>query len=121
MEAYHRAYQAGALPERVGLWAGEVYAVPPLGKKHRLYIMHLDRVFQEAFGDEGVVMVRCPLALPPGSEPVPDLVQDRTPKPPLYQQAGLPEVWIVNLLERHAKGEKVAPKAFPTRALKGWA
>ncbi|WP_337845807.1 Uma2 family endonuclease [Thermus sp.] len=55
------------------------------------------------------------------------LVQDRTLKLPLYQQAGLPEVWIVNLLEevlevyafphylpkRHAKGEKWPPRPSP--------
>ncbi len=165
VEAYHKAYEAGALPERVELLEGEVYAVSPMGKKHRLYVMHLDRVFQEAFGDEAVVMVQCPLALSADSEPIPDLallrpsleayrerdpgpedvlllveiadttlVQDRTLKLPLYQKAGIPEIWLVNLveevlevyafphyaMERHPKGEAVAPRAFPTRPIAWW-
>ncbi|WP_117237021.1 Uma2 family endonuclease [Thermus sediminis] len=165
VEAYHKAYEAGALPERVELLEGEVYAVSPMGKKHRLYVMHLDKVFQEAFGDEAVVMVQCPLGLSTDSEPTPDLallrppleayrerdpgpgdtlllveisdttlVQDRTLKLPLYQKAGIPEVWLVNLvegvlevyafphyaMERHPKGEAVAPRAFPTRPVAWW-
>jgi Uma2 family endonuclease len=165
VEAYHKAYEAGALPERVELLEGEVYAVSPMGKKHRLYVMHLDRVFQEAFGEEAVVMVQCPLALSADSEPIPDLVllrppleayrerdpgpedvlllveiadttlvQDRALKLPLYQKAGIPEVWLVNLveevlevyafphyaMERHPKGEAVAPRAFPTRPVAWW-
>ena len=43
VEAYRKAYEAGALPERVELLEGEVYAVSPMGKRHRLYAMHLDR------------------------------------------------------------------------------
>jgi Uma2 family endonuclease len=165
VEAYHKAYEAGALPERVELLEGEVYAVSPMGKKHRLYVMHLDRVFHEAFGEEAVVMVQCPLALSADSEPIPDLallrppleayrerdpgpedvlllveiadttlVQDRALKLPLYQKAGIPEVWLVNLveevlevyafphyaMERHPKGEAVAPRAFPTRPVAWW-
>jgi Uma2 family endonuclease len=165
VEAYRRAYEAGALPERVELLEGEVYATLPVGKKHRLYVMHLDRTFQEALGNEAVVMVQCPLLLSEVSEPVPDLallrppleayrdkdptpedallvvevsdstlVQDRGLKLPLYQKAGVPKVWIVNLLEevlevyafphylpeRHPKGEAVAPRAFPTRKVVWW-
>jgi Uma2 family endonuclease len=127
--------------------------------------MHLDRVFQEAFGEEAVVMVQCPLALSADSEPIADLallrppleayrerdpgpedvfllveiadttlVQDRALKLPLYQKAGIPEVWLVNLveevlevyafphyaMERHPKGEAVAPRAFPTRPVAWW-
>ncbi|AFV76378.1 hypothetical protein Theos_1343 [Thermus oshimai JL-2] len=165
VEAYHRAYQAGALPERVELLAGEVYAVSPMGKKHIRYLIHLTNLLAEAFRHEALVVSQVPLWLSEDSEPEPDLmllsppperyderppkpedvlllvevsettlVQDRTLKLPLYQKAGLPEVWMVNLLEevlevyafphylpeRYAKGEKVAPKAFPTRPLKWW-
>ena len=74
VEAYRKAYEAGALPERVELLEGEVYAVSPMGKRHRLYAMHLDRLFQKALGSEAVVMVQCPLPLSETSEPVPDLV-----------------------------------------------
>ena len=45
VEAYRKAYEAGALPERVELLEGEVYAVSPMGKRHRLSAMHLDRLF----------------------------------------------------------------------------
>ena len=64
VEAYRKAYEAGALPERVELLEGEVYAVSPMGKRHRLYAMHLDRLFQKALGSEAVVMVQCPLRPP---------------------------------------------------------
>ena len=79
VEAYRKAYEAGALPERVELLEGEVYAVSPMGKRHRLYAMHLDRLFQKALGSEAVVMVQCPLPLSEPSEPVPDLVVLRAP------------------------------------------
>ena len=79
VEAYRKAYEAGALPERVELLEGEVYAVSPMGKRHRLYAMHLDRLFQKALGSEAVVMVQCPLPLSETSEPVPDLVLLRPP------------------------------------------
>ena len=59
---------------------------------------------------------------------------DREVKLPLYAEAGIPEVWIVNLPEealesyafphhlpeRHPKGEEVAPKAFPGKKLPWW-
>ena len=165
VEAYRKAYEAGALPELVELLEGEIYAVSPMGKRHRLYAMHLDRLFQKALGREAVVMVQRPLPPSETSEPVPDLVllrppleayrerdpgpedallvvevaettlvQDRALKLPLYQKAGIPEVWIVNLPEealesyafphhlpeRHPKGEEVAPKAFPGKKLPWW-
>ncbi|WP_024119224.1 Uma2 family endonuclease, partial [Thermus thermophilus] len=77
VEAYRKAYEAGALPERVELLEGEIYAVSPMGKRHRLYAMHLDRLFQKALGREAVVM--CPLPLSETSKPVPDLVLLRPP------------------------------------------
>ncbi|WP_448567351.1 Uma2 family endonuclease [Thermus sp.] len=165
VEAYHKAYEAGALPERVELLEGEVYAVSPMGKKHIRYLIHLTKIFSEAFGDEALVVSQIPLLLSEVSEPEPDLVllappesrydqkppraedvlllveisdttlvQDRALKLPLYQKAGIPEVWLVNLveevlevyafphyaMERHPKGEAVAPKAFPTRAVAWW-
>lgn len=165
VEAYHKAQEAGALPERVELLEGEIYTMSPMGKKHRVYLMHLDRIFQESLGKEAVVMVQSPLRLSELSEPVPDLallrppleayrekepgpedtllvvevsettlVQDRSLKLPLYQKAGIPEVWIVNLLEevlevyafphytlnRYPRGEAVAPRAFPNRPLVWW-
>jgi Uma2 family endonuclease len=63
------------------------------------------------------------------------LVYDRTVKLPLYAEAGIPEVWIVNLPEqqievyreagpggyksmrRILRGETVAPEAFPDVAV----
>ncbi|MEZ0348823.1 MAG: Uma2 family endonuclease [Thermus sp.] len=165
VEAYHKAYEAGALPERVELLEGEVYAVSPMGKNHIRYLIHLTKVFSEAFGGEALVVSQIPLRLSETSEPEPDLVllapperryderpptaqdallvveiadttlvQDRTLKLPLYQKAGVPEVWLVNLVEevlevyafphyqgeRHPKGEKVAPKAFPQKPLAWW-
>ncbi|GAA5334812.1 MULTISPECIES: Uma2 family endonuclease [Thermus] len=165
LEAYHKAYEAGALPERVELLEGEVYAVSPMGKKHIRYLIHLTKVFSETFGEEALVVSQIPLQLSEVSEPEPDLlllmppedrydrrpptakdallvveiadttlVQDRTLKLPLYQKAGVPEIWIVNLVEevlevfafphyleeRYPKGERVAPKAFPKRPLAWW-
>ncbi|BAW01186.1 uncharacterized protein TTMY_0780 [Thermus thermophilus] len=79
VEAYRKAHEAGALPERVELPEGEVYAVSPMGKGHRLYVMPLDRLFQKPLGSEAAVMVRCPLLLSGTSEPVLDLVLLRPP------------------------------------------
>ena len=79
VEAYRKAYEAGALPERVELLEGEVYAVSPMGKRHRLYAMHLDRLFQKALERDALILVQCPLPRSEISQPVPDLVLLRPP------------------------------------------
>lgn len=165
VEAYHKAYQAGILPERVELLDGEVYAMSPMGKNHIRYLIHLTRVLSEAFSQEALLVSQIPLLLSQFSEPEPDLVllrlpesrydqrpptaedallvveisdstlmQDRSLKLPLYQEAGIPEVWIVNLgeevletyalphytQERYPKGTPVSPKVFPHRPIVWW-
>lgn len=165
VEEYHKAFQAGALPERVELLEGEVYEVSPMGKMHIRYLIHLTNALVTAFGDKALVVSQVPLLIPPDSEPEPDLmllrppaslydhrspqkedalivveisettlVQDRTLKLSLYQRAGLPEIWLVNLVEEvlevyvfpsyertlYPKGRTIAPKAFPDRFLAWW-
>ncbi|MFN4072782.1 MAG: Uma2 family endonuclease [Thermus sp.] len=144
----------------VELLEGEVYQMSPIGPRHAEAVARLVTRFAQALGDKARIWPQNPVRLPPGSEPQPDIAllkpkdywetlptpedvlllvevsessleYDRDVKLPLYAQAGIPEVWILDLLEnrlhifRHPKeglytehrvllpGEKAEPLHFP--------
>lgn len=116
---------------RVELIEGELIERAPVGAEHVNLVNRLTKLFVLAVGDLGVVSIQNPVTLPPHSEPQPDitvlkpsigvapalpraedvlllievadttLAYDRTTKLKIYAQAGIPEMWIVNV---QAKG-----------------
>jgi Uma2 family endonuclease len=147
--------------DRVELLEGEVVDMAPIGPPHAACVRRLTRLFVTRLGDVDVSVQNplrlsdlsepepdvTLLAPRPGDyeegHPRPEdvlllvavadsaLLRDRERKLPLYAQAGIPEVWIVDLTgravechrdpgpdgyartDRLAPGQHVAPAAFP--------
>ncbi|MBW6394579.1 Uma2 family endonuclease [Thermus sp. SYSU G05001] len=157
IEEFERLFQGVT---GVELLDGEVYQMSPIGPKHAEVVARLVTRFAQALGDKARVWPQNPVRLPPGSEPQPDIAllkpkdywealpsaedilllvevsessldYDRNVKLPLYARSGIPEVWILDLLEnrlhvfRHPKeglytehrillpGEEAEPLHFP--------
>uniref|UniRef100_A0A7V4AM99 Uma2 family endonuclease n=2 Tax=Thermus tengchongensis TaxID=1214928 RepID=A0A7V4AM99_9DEIN len=162
VEEFERLFQG---VKHLELLRGEIYEMSPMGPKHVGAVARLTHRLVEQFGQEAVVVVQSPLRLAPDSEPEPDLqvlkppmerYSERLPEPQdvlllievadtslehdrnklaLYAEAGIPEVWIVNLQEGLLEvyrepqgsryrlrelvppGEAKAPLAFPDRPI----
>jgi Uma2 family endonuclease len=147
--------------DRVELISGVLIDMAPIGDEHVSVTNILNELLLPSLLGRAVVSVQNPIRLSDSSLPQPDivvyarsaaverrmarpdevflvievsdttLVYDRTVKLPLYAEAGIPEVWIVNLPEqqievyreagpggyksmrRILRGETVAPEAFP--------
>ncbi|HVA32520.1 MAG TPA: Uma2 family endonuclease [Candidatus Baltobacteraceae bacterium] len=130
VEAYEAMAERGIFQpdDRVELLAGEIVEMSPIGTRHAATVNRLTRLFITALGDRAMVAIQNPVALPPYSEPEPDvaivrgcdedylnahprpadvlllievadssLLIDRNVKVPIYAQAGIPELWIVDL------------------------
>jgi Uma2 family endonuclease len=125
---YHKMVDAGVFHEddRMELIEGELIQMSPIGGAHIQLSNLLNRVLDRQLGDAGIVSVQNPIALPPDSEPEPDIAilqpeclrrkdvpraedvlllieistttldYDRDVKIPLYAKHGIPEVWIVD-------------------------
>lgn len=127
VEEYHKMVEAGLLSEddRVELIDGEIVEMTPIGWRHANCVNDLNMLLARFAGDRYVVSVQNPLTISEHGEPQPDLVllkrrprgrlptpddvdlvievsdttlaYDRDVKLPRYAQAGVPEVWIVDL------------------------
>jgi Uma2 family endonuclease len=115
--------------ERLELVNGEILAVTPQKSAHATAVRAIQEVLRVAFGAKADVRPQLPLALTPDSAPEPDVAVvagsfrdyrdahptnallivevadaslrfDRKTKGPLYAGAGIPEYWIVNLVDR---------------------
>ncbi len=122
--------------DSVELIEGEIVEMAAIGTRHFVCVNTLNRLLVRAVGDEAIVSVQNPVQLNEHSEPQPDLAvirardykeslptpedvlllievsdttlaYDRNTKLPLYAQASIPEVWIVDIgggfLERHVE------------------
>jgi len=127
VDQYQQMIATGILTEndRVELIRGELLDKMPIGDTHVEVVNRLTRKFARLLDDAVTVSVQNPLVLA-DSEPEPDLVLftrqsggkprasdvhlvievadsslefDRTIKLPLYAQAGIREVWIINLID----------------------
>jgi len=126
-EEYEKLVELGAFAdERVELLFGRIVEMPPQGPPHDDTVARLTRALVRACGDEGDVRPQCSFR-GPESVPIPDLAvvppgdyskvhpsaaylivevaesslrTDRGPKATLYAQAGVPEYWVVNLVDR---------------------
>lgn len=146
--------------DRVELLEGEIIEMTPEKSRHAATVDLVAEAVREAFGASHTVRVQHPLALSGTSEPEPDvavvsgtardyvdrhpdraalivevsdtsLEYDRTRKARVYAEAGVPEYWIVNVVEgalevhrepgkagygsvsRLRSGEVVSPLAAP--------
>jgi Uma2 family endonuclease len=75
VEDYHKLGEVGILTEdsRVELIEGELIDMAPIGGAHMGLVNRLNRLLVPAVGDLGVVSIQNPIALPPDSEPQPDV------------------------------------------------
>jgi Uma2 family endonuclease len=113
--------------ERIELLHGALVAMSPQGSRHALVLSRLVRQLVIALGARAEVRPQCPLAISDDSEPEPDIAvvapgayqdahpttallvveiadaslqKDRGIKARLYAACGIPEYWIVNLVDR---------------------
>jgi Uma2 family endonuclease len=156
---YDRMVELGLFEdERIELLAGVLVEMSPQSKAHVYAIVRLNELFVLGLRGRAVVGPQVPFALSDESEPEPDLVispqsdylhdhpgeahlivevaesslrKDRRVKGALYSAAGVPEYWIVNLVDgvlevhrdpgpdgyasitRAGRGGSVAPLRFP--------
>lgn len=118
--------------ERLELVDGELIMMTPQGSRHATAIRLAEDTLRSIFGAGFDIRVQLPLALDLDSEPEPDLAvvtgfprdyrdahpqtavlivevtdttlsYDRERKARLYAKAGIPEYWIINLLEGHVE------------------
>ncbi len=125
-EYEHMARQGWFESERVELLYGAIVTMSPLGPLHNETVKRLNRLLVLAVGERADVFVQGSFAASDESEPEPDLAvvpagnyssahpdrafllievadtslaKDRGPKRALYAEAGVPEYWVVNLVE----------------------
>ncbi|MEZ4227146.1 MAG: Uma2 family endonuclease [Polyangiaceae bacterium] len=156
---YDKLVSLGAFDgERIELVYGVLRQMSPIGPPHTSSVGRITRLLVLALAKDALVLVQCPFAASDLSEPEPDftvvpladyqddhpheaflvvevsqssLRYDRGTKQRLYAEAGVPEYWIVNLVDRTlevyaeprdgsycevrilAPGERIAPRAFP--------
>lgn len=120
--------ELGALADqRVELIRGQIVAMSPQGPPHSSAVRRLNKLLTIALRNHADVQIQAPLAVADDSEPEPDvaviepgdyrsehptsallvievadssLVKDRHDKALLYAEAGIPEYWIVNVVEQ---------------------
>ena len=124
---YDKLVQLGVFEgERIELLEGRLVHMSPIGAPHSSTIDKLNRLFAPLFA-RALVRIQNPFAATEDSEPEPDvalmplgnyevdhpdraellievadssLAYDRGPKLSVYAQSGVPEYWIVNLVDR---------------------
>lgn len=126
---FERLYESGFFGRnaKLELIEGEIVPMPPMNTPHGNAIMLSNNVLTQRFGDTHWVRVQCPINLTLRSQPEPDfalvpkstdlsshpqaadlivevsdssLAYDRDDKASLYAMGGIPEVWIVNVVDR---------------------
>ena len=128
---YDHLVELGELDDqRVELIRGRVVEMSPQGPPHSWAVNQLHTLFAAALKGQAMVWIQSPLAISEDSEPEPDvailepgdykhqhpttallvievanssLTKDRQDKASLYAEAGIPEYWIVNVVEEYVE------------------
>lgn len=142
---YEQLVEFGAFhDEKIELVYGRLVQMSPQGRAHAYALMQLDEIFQRTLNGRARVRVQAPFAAANESLPEPDvaivpsgdyldahpsvahliievaessLAYDRATKAALYASSGVPEYWIVNLvdgaveLHRDPRGDVYAVKS----------
>jgi Uma2 family endonuclease len=82
LDDYQRMIQAGILTERdrVELLDGEIIEMPSMGDEHIFGVLGFTNRLVLNYHAEALVLVQCPVQLPPDSEPEPDLALLKPPE-----------------------------------------
>lgn len=155
---YEHLVEAGFIrDERIELLYGQLVEMSPQGRAHAFAVRRLTNLLPKALAGRAEVTIQLPFAALDDSEPEPDVaivpcddymdghpskaflvievadssLPDDRIKRGLYAKAGVPEYWIVNLVDevverytqleageyrrssRHAPGERLAVPSFP--------
>lgn len=129
VERYERMVEAGILTkdDRVELIDGEIVEMTPMDPAHSTVAGILGETLMRGLGERGAIRPHCPIALPPDSEPEPDIwlaeppqhrYRTRHPRPDdlylvvevaetshrrdrrklaIYAAAGVREAWLVDV------------------------
>ncbi len=112
--------------ERVELLHGTLVTMTPQGPRHAELVTRLTHLFFRVLAGRAQVRTQCPFAAADDSEPEPDIAivpvgdyyddhptkaflvvevadaslrKDRNVKPSIYAASGVPEYWVVNIVE----------------------
>jgi Uma2 family endonuclease len=126
---YHKMHESGVFPDgqRTQLIRGEIYFMAAMGAAHYRAIRVLNKALSKKYGDISSVVPQAPIILWDDSEPEPDfalvslewvndppfardvlltieisdstLKFDRNKKLAEYARSGIPETWILNLID----------------------
>lgn len=156
---YERLVELGCFEdERIELLEGNLVAMSPQRPHHAWVVQRLTMLLVAALTDRAAVRIELPLALSDASEPEPDVAvvptgdysrahpctallvvevadtslhKDRGIKASLYARGGIPEYWVVNLVDdvievhttpeasaygtvaRYGRGDAITLVAFP--------
>jgi Uma2 family endonuclease len=127
-EEFRKMYELGLVPRRSQLIQGEIYFMAAMGKPHHDALRILGKLLYRHFLDRFELIQQSPIRTQNTSEPEPDfavlnleypggvpdakdvllaieisdstLKFDREQKIPEYARSSIPEVWILNLIER---------------------
>ena len=75
LDEYHTIGAAGVLKEddRIELIEGEMIEMAPIRSRHLAKVTRLARLLSQCVGNQAIISVQNPIALPPHNEPQPDL------------------------------------------------
>jgi hypothetical protein len=75
VEEYHKIGEAGVLGEddRIELIDGEMIEMAPIGSRHVAKVNRFARLLSRSVGEQAIISIQNPIALPPHNEPQPDI------------------------------------------------
>ncbi len=81
ISSYNRIIEAGILSpkDKVELVCGEIINMSPMGDDHIFSVLSFTQRLTATYRDEALVLVQCPIQIPPDSEPEPDFALLRLP------------------------------------------
>ena len=80
LDDYQRMIEAGIFAkDKVELIRGAIVTIAPMGNDHIFSILSFTQRLTATYAQEALVLVQCPIQIPPNSEPEPDFALLRLP------------------------------------------